>query len=71
MKSDIIWAIIRCRHLENKLKTCDECFPQPCTDENNGMEFLDCCMWQGSPWQQFYWAYTKLANGVFTTFVSY
>jgi hypothetical protein len=35
------------------MKTHDECFPQPSTDENNGMEFWDCCMWQGSPRQQF------------------
>jgi hypothetical protein len=35
----MIWGIIRCRHLENKLKTHDECFPQPHTHENNGMKF--------------------------------
>jgi hypothetical protein len=35
-KSDIIWGIIRCRHLENKLKTRDECFPQPHTHEIMG-----------------------------------
>jgi len=38
-KSDIIWGIIKCRHLENKLKTHDDCFPQPHAPKNNGMNF--------------------------------
>jgi hypothetical protein len=53
-KNNIIWGIIRCRHLENKLKTHDECFPQPHTLVNNGMKFWGSYLWQGFPWQQFY-----------------